>query len=201
MKEALGESVFRVILGILAFVQFSFTITQITFTIKSVREVLSADHVFGVHKETNLWYFAIPLIVCYSPLAWVRNLEYFKIGYIIGTFMIVWTVLVVSGYCIVGLIKDGPRQPGEFYAVNANASEIWDMVGFAFYTFEGIGTVMPIIEKTKKDVNVERVLKMALGSLWLMFTGFGLLCFYYFGPMAEDKSFVIENLDPNDKFV
>lgn len=201
MRDTLGEGVYRVILGVLAFVQFSFTVTQITFTMKSFREVLSADKIFGVKEQTSLWYFAIVLIICYSPLAWVRNIEYFKIGYVIGMAMITWTVLVVCGYCIVGLINDGPQQPGTFYAVNDNSSAIWDMVGFAFYAFEGIGTVMPIVEKCDKDVNVERVLKMAISSLWLMFTAFGLLCFYYFGPMAETKSFVIENLDPNDKFV
>ena len=162
---------------------------------------MSADKIFGVHKDTNLWYFASILIVCYSPLAWVRNLEYFKIGYVIGTSMIVWTVLVVSGYCIAGLIEHGPKQPGTFYAVNDNTSKIWDMVGFAFYTFEGIGTVMPIIEKCHRDVDAEWTLKLALGSLWVMFTSFGLLTFYYFGPMPEDKSFVIELLDDNDKFV
>ena len=168
---------------------------------KSVREVLSADHIFGVHEHTSLWWFAIFIIIGYSPLAWVRNIEYFKIGYVIGMAMIAWTILVVCGYAIYGLIETGPLHPGTFYAVNDNSSEIWDMVGFAFYAFEGIGTVMPIAEKTNKDVNFERVLWLALGSLWLMFTTFGLLCFYYFGPMPEDKSFVTEMLNPEDKFV
>ena len=38
-------------------------------------------------------------------------------------------------------------------------------------------------------------------SLAVLFSCFGLLCFYYFGPMDESKSFVIENLPASDPFV
>lgn len=125
-----------------------------SFTMKSFRDVFSNFNLFRVNENTSLWFFAIVLIAAYSPLAWVRRLQVFEIGYIVGVFMIIWTVIVICGYSIDGLIEHGPQQPGTFYAVNPDTNRIWDMIGFSFYTFEGIGTVMPIIEKTQSSVNV-----------------------------------------------
>lgn len=31
--------------------------------------------------------------------------------------------------------------------------DIWDMIGFSFYTFEGIGTVLPILKESKNPQN------------------------------------------------
>ena len=153
MKAAMGNTGFIVFQIILAFCQFSFTITQISFTTKSFREVFAEYHFWGTNSDTSLWLFAAALIVIYSPIAWVRRLEVFEVGYIIGSLVIVFTVLVISGYCVVGLVRDGPQKPGTFYAVNPDTSRVWDMIGFSFYSFEGIGTVMPIMEITDPKVN------------------------------------------------
>ena len=65
------------------------------------------------------------------------------------------------------------------------------MVGFSFYSFEGIGTVMPIYENTKSTVNYRMTVIQALASLAVLFCCFGFLSYRYFGAMPEDKSFVI----------
>ena len=96
----------------------------------------------------SLWWFAIFIVAFYSPLAWVRNIKYFSLGYIIGCAMIVFTIFVVSGYCVSGLIKTGPENADTFFAVNPNIDKIWAMIGFSFYTFEGIGPVMPIYRES-----------------------------------------------------
>jgi amino acid permease len=101
------------------------------------------NRIFG---DTNPWYYAIGIIVVYSPLAWVRKLQYFSFGYVIGNVMILVTVSVISYYSLDLLIKNGPKTE-EFYAVNTVKE--WDMIGFSFYCFEGIGAVLPIMEQTK----------------------------------------------------
>ena len=164
---------------------------------KSVREVLAYANL--IDPNTTLWWFALLFIIFYSPLAWVRKLHVFSVGYIIGSAMIFFTVIVISGYCIKGLAEEGPKH--EFYPINPTSSKVWDMIGFSFYSFEGIGTVMPIYENTKMTVNFKGLLIGALVTLSLIFTCFGLLCFRYFGPMPENKSFVIENLRQDDPFV
>ena len=69
------------------------------------------------------------------------------------------------------------------------------MIGFSFYSFEGIGVVMPIYENTKSTVNFKLTLIQAICSLAVLFSSFGFICYRYFGQMDESKSFVIENLD------
>ena len=86
----------------------------------------------------------------YAPLAWVRKLQYFSFGYIFGNVMILFTVAVISGYCITLLAKDGPAYGSDtdkFVAVNT--VKMWDMIGFSFYCFEGIGVVLPIMDQTR----------------------------------------------------
>jgi amino acid permease len=70
------------------------------------------------------------------------------------------------------------------------------MIGFSFYSFEGIGVVMPIYENTKSTVNFKQTLISAIITLAVLFSFFGFICYRYFGHMDESKSFVIENLEP-----
>ena len=91
-----------------------------------------------------MWWFALGIVCCYSPLAWVKNIKKFAFAYIIGNAMIVFTAIVVCGYATKGLIKNGPLNQDSFQAVNTK--NMWDMVGFSFYCFEGIGVVLPIME-------------------------------------------------------
>lgn len=87
------------------------------------------------------------MIICfYSPLAWVRRVQVFAVGYIIGISAILVTTLIIIIYAVSGLIKDGPRNDG-FKAINTY--KMWDMIGFSFYAFEGIGTLMPIMKESK----------------------------------------------------
>ena len=104
--------------------------------------------------------------------------------------MILLTVFVISGYCIDLLIKNGPRNE-EFHAVNK--IKLWDMVGFSFYCFEGIGVVLPIMEQTRDKQNFEKVLTAALLTLACIFAAFGFMCYRYFGHQKE--KFVIYNFD------
>lgn len=57
--------------------------------------------------------------------------------------MILFTVGVISVYCLDLLAKNGPRDEA-FVPVNTN--KMWDMIGFSFYCFEGIGVVLPIMD-------------------------------------------------------
>ena len=97
----------------------------------------------GIFGEINPWIYATILIIIYAPLAWVRKLQYFSFGYIFGNVMILFTVIVISGYCITLLAKDGPKTDA---FVPVNTTSLWYMIGFSFYCFEGIGVVLPIMD-------------------------------------------------------
>ena len=127
---------------VLATCQFSFTIAQISFTLEAL------ESIFGGEKghKIDMWWFALLIICVYTPLAWVRRVQVFAVGYIIGISAILFTTVVVAGYCIIGLAKDGPVNDG---VKPINTVKMWDMIGFSFYAFEGIGTIMPIMKESE----------------------------------------------------
>ena len=132
--EAFGQRGKTFVDIVLCFVQFSFSIAQISFTLEAM--VSLSQH------KVNMWIFAAVLVGIYTPIAWVRRLEYFKVGYTIGMAMILYTAVFISVYCVKDLVKYGPKKEG-FKMINTE--KMWDMIGFSFYSFEGIGTLLPIM--------------------------------------------------------
>lgn len=86
-------------------IQFSFTVAQISYTIRTLCGILGKD---CKPEGVNIWWFALGIISIYTPLAMVRKLQKFSFGYILGNVMIIFTLCVVLSYSIYGLSKTGP---------------------------------------------------------------------------------------------
>jgi len=127
-------------------------------------------------------------VIIYTPLACLRKIQHLSIGYLIGNVTILFTTLLVFFYCIGGLARRGPQNDG-FNPVNSSP---WKMIGFSFYCFEGIGTLMPILRESVDPYSFPRILKMALIFLSVYFSGFAFVCFKYFG--NQNEKFVINNI-------
>lgn len=140
-----------------------------------------------------MWWFAIGIIVLYTPMAWVRSLSVWSKGYFIGIVMIVFTTLLISIFSAKNLITDGPQNEG-FKPFNKD--KMWSMIGFSFYSFEGIGPLLPVMLESKNPLRFPKILKYALITLVIYFTLFGLISYKYFGDMNEP--IVINNMDNNN---
>lgn len=166
-----------------------------SFALSAMVDVLGPFIGQSSFSNDKVWWFASMIMVVYSMLAWVRKLHYFASGYVLGCFMILFTVCVINGYCIKGLIYDGPDN-NDFYKANtSHPKQLVNAIGYAFYCFEGIGTVMPIYEQTQAYVNFKGVVIGSIAVLAILYVGFGTLCFYYFEHVSEQKRNVIEKLD------
>lgn len=78
---------------------------------------------------------------------------------------------------------------------------MWDMIGFSFYAFEGIGCVMPIMEQTRDKNQFPKLLTAALMTLASLFIFFGLICYASFmssGNKSED-TIIIYNIVPDNE--
>ena len=64
------------------------------------------------------------------------------------------------------------------------------MLGFSFYQFEGIGTLMTILAEAGNPKRFEGNLKSTLISLSIYWTIFGFICYRYLG--TQDNAVVIE---------
>lgn len=110
--------------------------------------------------------------------------------------MILLTSAIIMGYSIYHLAKFGLINPG-FKAVNTE--RMWDMVGFSFYCFEGIGTILPIMHESQEPRKFPKLLKLALGFLCVFFSIFGTINYAWFGRMKEP--IIINNIDSSNVYI
>lgn len=188
-KHALGDKGKLTVDIFVSACLFSFTVAHISFIMDTLAMI------FG--QETSNWIYAAVIMCIYSPLAWVRNISYFSFGYILGCLMIIFTMIVVSTYCIDGISE---REAGVVYdGFRAfNPKNFWYMIGFSFYSFEGIGVVMPVMEQTKNPQNFSKILTAALLTLAVIYVSFATVCYYHFGDDVEN--IVIHSFE-HDKFI
>lgn len=99
-------------------------------------------------------------------------------------------------YSIMGLAETGPLNDG-FKMVNTE--KLWDMVGFSFYTFEGIGTVLPILKESQNPSHFRKLLSLAFISLSIYFCVFAFIAYMYFGTQKEP--YIINNFDSSNTFI
>jgi amino acid permease len=92
MEQAFGING-RIILELMiALTQFSFSISQISFMARSLKTTI--DSTFTVSSSISI--YGVILACIMSPVAWVRNFAKFSFSYMIGNFLTLFTVLLLS---------------------------------------------------------------------------------------------------------
>ena len=71
------------------------------------------------------------------------------------------------------------------------------MLGFAVYSHEGIGVVMPIMQSAENPERFLQLLTLAIGTLTSLYVIFGSVCYSAYG--SETKPIITEML-PNNGF-
>ena len=80
--------------------------------------------------------------------------------------MIAVMLIALTIYAGIALGKDGPQ----FDDVKVFNSQLFpDAIGFAVYTFEGIGVILPIMEVTENKENYYKVLCVTISILALFY--------------------------------
>merc|ERR1712151_826219 len=110
-----------------------------------------------------MWAFGIGVFLLYSPIIWVRTLEFYKKAFIFAVMMILLCVITTSMYANKVIEKQDGGAGANFVAINR--SSYWAMIGFAFFMFEGIGCLMPILAETEKPAQLPFITIAALTSL------------------------------------
>lgn len=87
----------------IALSQYSFSVTQFLFMVESLKTSLYA--LFGL--EVSKLKLSISVLSVVIPLATVRDIGKLSPMFMIGTFVLLGTVIVVSAYCIGMLSKNG----------------------------------------------------------------------------------------------
>jgi len=148
-------------------------------------------------EDVSLWTMAAVLMCILIPIAWVRNISKFSFTFLIGNLLIMTTVIVVSISFFLRLVENDFKFGKGIVAINGN--EYWGMVGFSVYAYEGIGVVMPIMEKCECPERFDRILMAGIGTLTVVY-----ICFADFSYLVVgtdiDKPFITEEL-PQSSFL
>lgn len=146
-----------------------------------------------------LWVFGIFIVIIYSPVVWVRRLEPFKKGFMLAMGIIVLAVITTSWYAfdVISEQNDGGAGPG-YEPINTDY--FWSMVGFAFYLFEGIGCLLPILREAEHPETFSFLVMAAQWTIISVQIFFGSVCYYAWGTSLTE-SVVTEMLPAGNVFV
>jgi proton-coupled amino acid transporter len=87
------------------------------------------------------WWFAPLTFAILLPLVMVRSVSWFAKLHIFGDFMIFLTICVILGYSGASVKNNGFEDNN---ALLFNKSLWPNTIGFAIYSFEGIGVILPV---------------------------------------------------------
>jgi len=114
--------------------------------------------------------------------------------------MILVTITTISFFCFGEIKSRGWSQPQSGY-YSINHDRFWDMIGFSFFMFEGIGSVMPVMHACSDEArnHFPYLIMAALGTLCTVYIVFSEICYYTFGD-ALTQSIVMQEM-PSDNSI
>lgn len=136
----------------------------------------------------------------FTPMTWVKDLQRFRHGMIFGVAMIFLTVFVIAGFCFHFISQRNWSLPES--GITPVESTYFDMIGFSFFMFEGIGCVMPVMNACKPEVHEKFpwILTAALTTLCTTYILFSELCYYTFGRDLTE-SIVMEEMPAHNSII
>ena len=195
VEKAFGRAG-RVSLDFMIFsTQYTFTIASIVFQANSIRDLvvdafgepltkIGRQELFtkAVFPDMySIWTYTSVVIVILTLLAWVRNIAVFRFTFIFANFLLLSSIIIVIGYSIDRLKDLG--LPNDIVAVNT--SGMWTNVGFAIYTFEGIGILMPCMQACEVPDEFDNILIKAVITVTSLFLVYGTMSYVAYGNMEE----------------
>lgn len=132
----------------------------------------------------NLWTYGVPIVLILSILAWVRNIAKFTFTFLFANTLLIMSVIIICAYSIIKLRDDGIHPSVE--AINTTG--MWTTLGYAIYTLEGIGVLMPIMQACDCPEKFDKILTAGVSTLTVMFLIFGTLSYLAFGNMKEQMA-------------
>lgn len=174
--------------------QLGFCCSYLIFVEKNVGDILAQ----AFNTDTNAvgsfpWMLILLQIPLYTPLTWVRRIEYFAITNLIADVLIFFGLIYIAGYSLAQL-EGRPSSQSTWENFNPNSWALF--LGTAVYCFEGIGLVLPIYDAMDDKIKHKfpKIVSTTIMFLVVFFCTFAGLVYAAFG--EDTQSVVTLNL-PN----
>ena len=107
VEHALGSTYKIVFQVIMAFAGLSFTFGQLSFFIRTLQSLAQ----LSAGEELEIWIFGGVTLAILGPLAWIRTLETFRLGFIVAVVIIFIMIVIVSTFDFI-IINDNEGNAG-----------------------------------------------------------------------------------------
>jgi len=157
--------------------QVGFTCAYIYFIASQVTSVL--DSAFDINiPDAYKWVYAPICFAILFPMVMVRKIQTFSKFHLFGDIMIFLTVFTCMGYATASVVNNGWLDK-DLPLFN---SQLWpNSIGFAIYSFEGIGVILPIQDITADKENYFTIVcytGVAITAVYMIFAEFCLFAWY-----------------------
>ena len=112
-----------------------------------------------------------------TPFTFISNIADFSSSFLIGVLCILMAFATILIYCSQQISAHGIASD----TTPLNTLNYPIMIGFACYNFEGIGVVMPIMQKTGRKELFPMLLIAAIGTICFFFVVFGTVTYMAWG--------------------
>ena len=139
--------------------------------------------------DINPNWFALIEFVVFSLLCWIRKIEKLNFTHIFADVMIVITIITVFAYAGLDIGKNGSSlKTVDFF----NPATYADGIGFAVYSYEGIGIIMPVQDICAKPETYMWIVYACILTVAVLYVIFGQVCAIAWGagitsPLITDK--------------
>mmetsp|Transcript_8104 Transcript_8104/g.5769 ORF Transcript_8104/g.5769 Transcript_8104/m.5769 type:complete len:117 (+) Transcript_8104:770-1120(+) len=108
-----------------------------------------------------------------------RKIEKYAIFHAFGDFCVLLTCMTVIFFACLTISRDGFSNLKGVEAVNY--SHFMDCIGFAIFSFEGIGVVCPLMEVTEKPELYPKIIGISVLLIGAFYALYSEMCILAFG--------------------
>lgn len=164
--------------------QTGFCCSYLIFVEKNIGEVILAA--FGIQRTTASSSLTLIMlqILLYTPLSWVRRIEYFALTNLFADVLILFGIVYILTYTVQTL-ENAPVKSATW--TNFNSTSWAMLLGTAVYCFEGIGLILPIYDAMDDNIKHKfpRILSYTMLFLVTLFSMFAGLVYAAFGDNTQ----------------
>ncbi|DBA00294.1 TPA: hypothetical protein N0F65_001489 [Lagenidium giganteum] len=167
--------------------QLGFCCSYLIFVEKNIGDIIT--HVFktdGNSVVSASWTLILLQIPLYTPLSWVRRIEYFAITNLFADVLIIFGLFYIIYYSISTMVTHDERYASAHWE-NFNPKSWALFLGTAVYVFEGIGLILPIYDAMDASVkhHFPAILTSTIMFLVPFFSLFAGVVYAAFGNLTE----------------
>lgn len=174
--------------------QFGFVCAYIYFIASQTTDVLTSAFGWNIPLEAK-WYYAPICFAILFPLCLVRKIQTFAKFHLFGDIMVLLTVVVCIVYSSISVANNGwlDKDLPLF-----NNKEWPNCIGFAVYSFEGIGVILPIQDITEDKDKYYMVVCITCFFITALYLFFAEYCLYaWYERFTPDQPLITAYLHPN----